>query len=235
MKAKQSKFHPFQFALLFIVTLAISTYKADAKGATNLSGNIYLKVGDGAGYLQLGVNTRAPVIVYDEVHYIRTVDQSNTLVETVHEIPVTKQVVVPANTTQILVDNQWYTVSASPVQRILEIAVGTQSKVVHQAQLVEHIVYVPSQKPIARSQVVRIDRGISAIWVKPVGGIFRGGLWAPRYVSYSKPAGVIKVGGFWRCKVDSLVKPLHAYRHHPPIRVKVARKSYPKKKHRRWW
>ena len=94
-----SPIHQIQCVLLFITVITFGTYNTNAEIVSSVSGSSYLRVGN--GHLRVASNTRAPVVVYDEVSYVRTIEKTNSLVETTYEIPITKQVVVPANTAQI--------------------------------------------------------------------------------------------------------------------------------------
>ena len=230
---KISPIHQFQYVLLFITAIAVSTYNTDAEIVSSVSGSIYLRVGS-HGHLRISTSTTAPIVVYDEVSYVRTIEKTNSLVEITHEIPITKQVVVPANTAQIIVDIRSYSITPSPTQRIIDLVVSTQSKVVYQEQAIENVVYIPSDQPVIGSQAVYIESGVPAVWVKSSGYIFHAGIWLPRYVPYSGPVGVVKVGGFWRYKSGKIVKPLASYHHEKISNVKHNRHSRSKKR-KGWW
>ena len=220
--------HQLQCVLLFITTIALGTYNTDAEIVSSVSGSIYLRVG--SGHLRISTNTTAPVVVYDEMSYVRTIEKTKSLVETTYEIPITKQVTVPANTAQTIVGNRSYSVTPNPTPRIIDLVVSTQTKVAYQEQTIENIVYIPSDQSVIGSQVVYIKSGIPAVWVRPSGYVFHAGIWVPRYVSYSGPVGVVKVGGFWRYKTGEVVKPLAVYHH-----KKVSKVRHKPKKRKGWW
>ena len=230
---KVSPIHQLQCVLLFITVIAIGTYNTNAEIVSFVSGSIYLRVGPN-DHLRISTNTTAPVVVYDEVKYVRTIEKTNSLVETKYEIPITKQVVVPANTAQIIVDNRSYSVTPSPTERIVDLVVSTQTKVVYQEKTIENVVYIPSDQSVISSQVVYIESGIPAVWVRPSGYIFHAGIWIPRYVSHSGPVGVVKVGGFWRYKSGKIFKPLASY-HHKKVNKVIHKRVHKPKKKRGWW
>ena len=227
---KVSPIHQLQCVLLFITVVAIGAYNTNAEIVSSASGSIYLRIGSN-DHLRISTDTTAPVVVYDEVKYVRTIEKTNSLVEMEYEIPITKQVIVPANTAQIIVDDGSYSVTPSPIERIVDLVVSTQTKVAYQEQTIENVVYIPSDQPIIGSHVVYIESGIPAVWVRPGGYVFHAGIWIPRYVSHSGPVGVVKVGGFWRYKSGKIFKPLASY-HNKKVIHKPDHK--PMKKRRRW-
>ena len=225
---------PFLPLLLGLVLAASSS-----QGGVTIGGGIHLRVG--GRFLQAEVATTAPVIVYDNVYYQRTVETVATLAPVTRGVAQTSAVVVPANTSEILVNGVAYPIDPELMTRTIEIVTGTVQKTVYEPQTVETTVYVPTDATTVTGAVYFVPNMVKTAWVRIGGVMLVAGERHPRYVVCKPPTGVIVVNGVWRYRDGPKVVPLRSV---PPRNRKAVVKPghgparVPPKNTRRkrgWW
>jgi len=201
---------------LLPLLLGLILAASSSQGAIKIGGGIHLRVG--GRFLQAEVATTAPIIVYDNVYYQRTVETVATLAPVTRDVAETTAVVVPANTSEILVNGVAYPIDPEPATRIIEIVTGTVQKTVYEPQMVETTVYVSTDAATVTGAVYFVPTTIRTAWVRIGGVTVIAGKHQPRYVVCKPPTGVIVVNGVWRYRDRLKVVPLRKV---PPKNKKV--------------
>jgi hypothetical protein len=191
---------------LLALGLFAALLPALARADGEVAGGVHLFIG--GRYLQVGINTTAPVIVYDGVYYQRTVQNVSTLTPVIKDIPQTTAVLIPPNTTEILVNGVSYPIEPEAVPRTIEVVTGTVQKTVYEPQTVETTVYVPTQTTTVTGAVYFAPTTVSTAWFELGGITVVGGHRRPHYRACRPPTGVVVVNGAWRYRQGKTVMPL---------------------------
>ena len=222
-----------------VLFLAAGLLGSTASGAV-FRGGIHLRVG--GQYLELGIETTAPIIVYDGIYYQQTVETTSMLVPVTMDVPQTTAVAVPPHTSEILINGVSYPLEPDRTPRTIEVVTGTVQKTVYEPQAVETTVYVPTDRTAVTGAVYFVPRTIRTGWVQIGGVIVHEGKRRPHYKSCKPPTSVVVVNGVWRYRDGHETVPLRRAPSRKTVVVKPGHRSpaikvQPTKTRRKrgWW
>jgi hypothetical protein len=210
---------------LAILALGLTAALLAARSQADVAavGGVHLLIG--GRYLQIDVNTAAPIIVYDGVYYQKTVEKVSMLAPVLKDVPQTTAVVIPPNTTEIMVNGANYPIEPEPVPRTIEVVTGTVQKTVYEPQTVETTVYVPLQTAAVTGAVYFMPANVATAWFELGGVTVVGEHRRPHYRACKPPTGVVVVNGVWRYRNGKTVMPLPRTPGRPPS--VIVHPSYP--------
>jgi len=182
---------------LLFSSLALVLSGPGAVLSVSPGGCIYLRVREDH-YLRFEVATSAHVVVYDGTRYLRSVEGTHGLVETTVDVPITERVFIPANATEVTSGDRTYAIDPRPEERIVELLLGAQRKVVYREETVSRMVYVPSNAVVpSGASVYHIEPTVTAVWMTTPGFVLHDGAWTCRYVECLPPIYAVRKGPLW--------------------------------------